>query len=76
MLIILVQDDGKTFQVRTQKGEDITEEFECNMVTVKTKDGRFVGGFHIGQDITEQVLEGAVDDPDPQGDRYIGDGRG
>lgn len=77
MIVIMISDDGKDFQVRTPEGNDITHKYQANAMVIETPDGKFLGGFHIGQDMTAKVVAGiatAFDNGDPLGQRGLGDG--
>ena len=57
MIIIVLSDDGKDFRVfNPDTKEDITKDYQCNVLTIQTVDGKWVTGFHVGADCTEDVL--------------------
>lgn len=74
MIVIMISDDGKDFQVRTLEGDDITHKYQANAMVIETEGGKFLGGFHIGQDMTDKVLAGMeTTHNDPLGQRGLGD---
>lgn len=93
MIAIILSDDGKVFKVFDPKTrEDLTDNYCCNAMTVQLNDKRWVTGFHIGADTTQEMMEAVAascaagedalqtapmgTEDDEDGGRFIGDRRG
>ena len=58
MICILLDPNSgvlKIFDPITKK--DLSDQFQVNQMAIQTKDGKWSGGWHVGQDITEKVAE-------------------
>lgn len=58
MICILLDPNSgvlKIFDPKTK--EDLSDKFDVNQLAIQDKSGKWLGGWHIGQDITDQIKQ-------------------
>ena len=58
MICVLFDDNGDNFKVYDyETKEDLTNKYQVNQLVLKTNEGTWVTGFHVGVECSDEVLD-------------------